>query len=63
MVVFPQKWIMFFALIKNAAEELNHPASFYGTGFIYSCLVFAMVLKQKILRRTMMEINQKLLKP
>ena len=42
---------LFFGLIRNAMEQLNHPTTFYGYGFLlFWPIVFALIFKYKILR-------------
>ena len=42
---------IFFGLIRNAMEELYHPTTFYGYGFLIIWpLILALIFKKKIIR-------------
>lgn len=49
---------LFFGLIRNATEELYHPTTFYGYGFLVVWpFILALIFKKKILARKKISKN------
>ncbi len=54
---------IFFGLIRNAIEELYHPTTFYGYGFLLVWpLILALIFKKKILKRKTKTTNSDIIK-
>jgi hypothetical protein len=54
---------IFFGLIRNAMDELYHPTTLYGYGFLLAFpFILAILFKRKILGRKKMAINSDVLK-
>lgn len=54
---------IFFGLIRNAMEELYHPTTFYGYGFLLVWpLILAFIFKKKIVERKKNTTNSAIIK-
>ena len=54
---------IFFGLIRNAMEELYHPTTFYGYGFLLVWpLILALIFKKKIFERKKNTTNSDIIK-
>ena len=54
---------IFFGLIRNAMDELYHPTTFYGYGFLIAWpLILALILKKKISKRKIITTNSNIIK-
>ncbi|MBT8384588.1 MAG: hypothetical protein KJO83_02635 [Bacteroidia bacterium] len=54
---------IFFGLIRNAMEELYHPTTFYGYGFLLVWpLILALIFKKKISKQKKLTTNPDIIK-
>ena len=54
---------IFFGLIRNAMEELYHPTTFYGYGFLLVLpLLLAVIFRKKILKKKKTVTHQEMIK-